>query len=77
MVHLRSILGVKNKLFVLLNWVWNYFTYDQSLRMIVFARLPRSLRNRLGVCADSESTTGAAPSATASDNEDAHRQEEP
>ena len=76
-VHLRSILGVKNKLFVLLNWVWNYFTYDQSLRMIVFARLPRSLRNRLGVCADSESATGAAPSATASDNGDAHRQEEP
>lgn len=76
-VHLRSILGVKNKLFVLQNWVWNYFTYDQSLRMIVFARLPRSLRNRLGVCADSKSATGVAPSATASDNEDAHRQEEP
>lgn len=51
-VHLRSILGVRNKLFVLLNWIWSYFTYDQSLRMIVFARLPRSLRDRLGVCAD-------------------------
>lgn len=27
-VHLRSILGVRNKVVVLLNWVWNYFTYD-------------------------------------------------
>jgi NADH dehydrogenase len=35
MVHLFSILGVKNKVFVLLNWVWNYFTYDQSLRLII------------------------------------------
>jgi NADH dehydrogenase len=34
-VHLKSILGVKNKLFVLLNWTWSYFTNDQSLRIIV------------------------------------------
>lgn len=34
-VHLRALLGVKNKLFVFLNWVWNYFTYDQSLRLII------------------------------------------
>lgn len=34
-VHLRSILGVKNKFFVLLNWVWNYFNYRQSLRLIL------------------------------------------
>ncbi len=34
-VHLMSILGVKNKIIVLLNWVWNYFTYDQSLRLII------------------------------------------
>ncbi len=33
-VHLRSILGVKNKLIVLINWVWNYITYDQSVRFI-------------------------------------------
>ncbi len=36
-VHLRSILGVKNKIIVLVNWVWNYFTYDQSLRLILRA----------------------------------------
>lgn len=34
-VHLKSILGVKNKLFVLLNWIWGYLTYDQSLRIII------------------------------------------
>ncbi|MDX1477083.1 MAG: NAD(P)/FAD-dependent oxidoreductase [Saprospiraceae bacterium] len=34
-VHLKSILGVKNKLFVLLNWIWGYVTYDQSLRIII------------------------------------------
>jgi NADH dehydrogenase len=34
-VHLMSLLGVKNKVFVFLNWVWNYVTYDQSLRLII------------------------------------------
>ena len=33
-LHLFLILGVKNRLFVFLNWVYNYFTYDQSLRLI-------------------------------------------
>mgnify|MGYP001624169446 FL=1 len=36
-VHLRSILGVKNRIIVFVNWVWNYFTYDQSLRLILRA----------------------------------------
>ena len=34
-VHLRSILGVKNKFIVLLNWMWSYFNYKQSLRLIL------------------------------------------
>jgi NADH dehydrogenase len=33
-LHLFLILGVKNRLFVFLNWVYSYFTYDQSLRLI-------------------------------------------
>jgi NADH:ubiquinone reductase (H+-translocating) len=37
-VHLFAIIGVKNKLFIFLNWVWNYFTYDQSLRLIIKPR---------------------------------------
>jgi NADH dehydrogenase len=34
-VHLYSLLGVRNKIVVFLNWMWNYFTYDQSLRLII------------------------------------------
>lgn len=38
LVHLRSILGVKNKIVVFIDWVWNYFTYDLSMRLILFAK---------------------------------------
>ncbi|MFN0035951.1 MAG: NAD(P)/FAD-dependent oxidoreductase [Saprospiraceae bacterium] len=34
-IHLLSILGTKNKVFVFVNWVWNYITYDQSLRLVI------------------------------------------
>lgn len=34
-VHLMAILGVKNRLFVFLNWLWSYITFDQSLRLII------------------------------------------
>lgn len=34
-LHLMLILGVKNKLFVFLNWMFKYFTFDQSLRLIL------------------------------------------
>ena len=33
-LHLMLILGVKNRLFVFMNWMYNYFTYDQNLRLI-------------------------------------------
>jgi NADH dehydrogenase len=33
-LHLMLILGVKNKLMVFINWMYNYLTYDQSLRLI-------------------------------------------
>lgn len=39
-VHLRSILSVRNKIIVLLNWMWNYFTYDRSLRLILKRHIP-------------------------------------
>ncbi|MDO5075382.1 MAG: NAD(P)/FAD-dependent oxidoreductase [Bacteroidales bacterium] len=45
-VHLRSILGVRNKTVVLLNWVWNYFSYAQSLRFIVYARKAKEVVDR-------------------------------
>lgn len=34
-VHLFAILGAKNKVFIFLNWVSNYLTYDQSLRLVI------------------------------------------
>ena len=33
-LHLMLILGVKNRFFVFINWVTNYFTRDQNLRLI-------------------------------------------
>ncbi|MEL7021679.1 MAG: NAD(P)/FAD-dependent oxidoreductase, partial [Bacteroidota bacterium] len=34
-VHLFALIGVKNKLFVFINWVWNYVTYDKTQRLII------------------------------------------
>lgn len=34
-LHLMLILGVKNKILVFVNWMWKYFTFDQSLRLII------------------------------------------
>ncbi len=34
-IHLMSIVGVKNKLFIFFDWMWSYFTYDPSLRLII------------------------------------------
>lgn len=34
-IHLMSIVGVKNRLFIFLDWMWSYFTYDSSLRLII------------------------------------------
>jgi NADH:ubiquinone reductase (H+-translocating) len=33
-LHLMLILGVKNRFFVFINWLYNYVTYDQNLRLI-------------------------------------------
>ncbi len=37
-VHLWSLVGVRNKLVVFMNWVINYLTYDPSLRLIIRSR---------------------------------------
>lgn len=34
-VHLFSIFGAKNRIFIFINWAWSYITYDQSLRLII------------------------------------------
>ena len=35
LVHLILLVGFRNRLVVLVNWVWNYVTYDRGLRAIV------------------------------------------
>ncbi len=34
-VHLISLLGMRNKLTVLINWIWAYFNYSTSLRLLI------------------------------------------
>ena len=34
-VHLMTIVGVKNKLLIFMDWTWNYLTYDHSLRLLI------------------------------------------
>lgn len=36
-VHLMSLLGMRNKAVVLINWMWSYFTFSSSLRLILRA----------------------------------------
>ena len=34
-VHLMSIVGVRNRFIIFINWAWNYVTYDQALRLLI------------------------------------------
>jgi len=46
-VHLVTLLGMRNKLTVLINWIWAYFSYSSSLRLLIRPnRYP--LRSRWG-----------------------------
>jgi NADH dehydrogenase len=56
-LHLVLIVGVKNRILVFINWVYNYLTYDQSLRLIfkVFYKPKFEERKNFGV--DKERTT--------------------
>ncbi len=38
-VHLVSLMGMRNKITVIINWIWAYCTYNSSLRL--FFKLPR------------------------------------
>lgn len=34
-LHLLTLLGFRNRIQVFVNWMWNYFTYDRSVRLIL------------------------------------------
>jgi len=40
-VHILSIVGMKNKVSVFIDWVWSYFTYDVSLRLLIRPKMNR------------------------------------
>lgn len=42
LIHLMTIVGAKNKLLVFINWSWRYFTYDQSLRLLIRHKAARN-----------------------------------
>jgi NADH dehydrogenase len=44
-VHLFQLIGVKNRVIVFFNWVWNYLTYDQSLRLLILPHNPSKKAN--------------------------------
>lgn len=46
-VHLRSILGIRNKLMVMITWAWQYFSYSGSIRTIVYSTKPRLIIERM------------------------------
>ena len=46
-VHLISILGMRNKISVLMNWIWAYCTYSTSLRLLIHSN-KYPLRSRWG-----------------------------
>lgn len=50
-IHLISILGMRNKLTVLINWIWAYFTYSTSLRILLHPN-KYPLRSRWGESED-------------------------
>ena len=34
-IHLMLLVGFRNRLVVLINWIWNYFSYDRAIRLII------------------------------------------
>ncbi|MDE7410454.1 MAG: NAD(P)/FAD-dependent oxidoreductase [Paramuribaculum sp.] len=44
MIHLLSILGMRNKISVLIDWIWAYFSYGTSLRLLLkMSRYPQKI----------------------------------
>lgn len=48
-VHLISLMGMRNKSVVLINWIWNYFTFSSGLRLLL-----RPARNPMLSLTDSQ-----------------------
>ncbi|MEW6131147.1 MAG: NAD(P)/FAD-dependent oxidoreductase [Acidobacteriota bacterium] len=61
MVHIFFLIGFRNRLMVLFNWAWSYFTYQRGARLITGRRLsllPRKTVNNDGQTQDAQTTEG-------------------
>ncbi len=43
-LHLMWIIGFRNRLLVLVNWMWNYFRYDRAARIVIPGRDVRAVQ---------------------------------
>ena len=43
-VHVLFLVGVRNRLWVMLGWIWSYFTFDVGVRLITETRADQSTR---------------------------------
>jgi NADH:ubiquinone reductase (H+-translocating) len=46
-VHLLYLVGFRNRVIVLLNWAYNYFTYDRGVRLILWTEYQRQEEQKL------------------------------
>jgi NADH:ubiquinone reductase (H+-translocating) len=42
LVHLMSIIGYRNRVVILINWIWNYINYDRNIRLIIRPFSPKT-----------------------------------
>jgi NADH dehydrogenase len=54
-VHLISLIGFRNKFIVMFDWIWSYFSYDKSNRLII-SRNPQPSPSTTSVTSDIESS---------------------
>lgn len=53
-LHLMQLVGFRNRLNVLMNWAWNYFTYDRSARLIMPVGETETLQDTHSIIAEDE-----------------------
>ena len=40
-VHIYFLIGVKNKIVVMFNWIWSYLFFDQGLRLLIKPKIKK------------------------------------
>jgi NADH dehydrogenase len=64
-LHLITLLGFRNRLSVFLSWVWNYFTWDRSVRLILEHQPHGSYGDEARSMPDAANATGVIEDAPA------------